>query len=249
MSKPRVVIIRAPGINCEEETRRAWQLAGADSEIVHLNRLIEQPACLDGYDILTLPGGFSFGDDIAAGRILAIRMMNSLADRLRAFVERDGLILGICNGFQSLVKAGLLNANDIGDRCTLTVNANGCFVCRWVTVKSPSDRCRFLEKDRAYFLPIAHAEGRFVVTDPATFDRSRVALRYVEGTTRIGGTNPNGSFEDIAALTDSTGRILGIMPHPERFIDPIQHPFRTAANAIPKPDGLALFRTAVEQFR
>ena len=125
MSRPRVVVIRAPGINCDEETSHAWRLAGADSEIVHLNRLIEQPRSLDRYDVLTLPGGFSFGDDISAGRIFANRIMHYLADRLRTFLQGDRLVLGICNGFQILVKAGLLNANDEGARCTLALNAGG----------------------------------------------------------------------------------------------------------------------------
>ena len=249
MSRPRVVVIRAPGINCDEETSHAWRLAGADCEIVHLNRLIEQPRCLDRYDILTLPGGFSFGDDISAGRIFANRMMHYLADRLRTFLQGDRLVLGICNGFQILVKAGLLNANDEGARCTLALNAGGQFVCRWVSVRSSSDCCLFLDAERTYFLPIAHAEGRFVVGDSSSFERQRVALRYTEGVARVGGANPNGSFEDVAALTDSTGRVLGMMPHPERFVDRTQHPFWTATDTPPEPDGLAILRAAVKQLR
>jgi phosphoribosylformylglycinamidine synthase len=269
MGKPRVIVLRAPGINCDVETCHAWDIAGAECDLVHLNRVVEDPTRLDGYDILTVPGGFSYGDDIAAGRIFARRMTHHLGDALHAFVQRDRLVLGICNGFQILVEAGLLTANDDGRRCTLTVNTSGQFICRWVTLQAASDRCVFLEKDRRYTLPIAHAEGRFAVDDEKAFDRKRVALRFVEGPSQtgraltgraqtgqahtglspIGGpANPNGSFEDVAALTDKTGRVLGLMPHPERFVDRTQHPYWTTAGDDLSPDGLAIFQAAVRQF-
>ncbi len=248
MSKPRVIILRAPGINCDQETCRAWELAGADYDLVHLDRLIENPNQLDRYDILTLPGGFSFGDDVSAGKIFANRMLHYLADQLREFVSRDRLVLGICNGFQILVKTGLLAANSQGDPCTLTLNDCGQFVCRWITVGAQNDNCLFLEKGRKYFLPIAHAEGKFMVSDPARFENNRIALQYCDDTRRVGADNPNGSFLDIAALTDATGRVLGMMPHPERFVDRLQHPFWTACDSDLKVDGLEIFRAAVAQF-
>ena len=175
-------------------------------------------------------------------------MLHYLADQLHEFVARDRLVLGICNGFQILVKTGLLTANADDDPCTLTLNDCGQFVCRWVTVSSESERCLFLEKGRKYFLPIAHAEGKFVVSDPARFDSDRVALQYSADVERVGSANPNGSFRDVAALTDSTGRVLGMMPHPERFVDRLQHPFWTACDPAMQADGVAIFRAAVAQF-
>ncbi len=249
MSGPRVMVLRAAGINCDEDTQHAWSLAQARCDVVHLNQVIDRPGLLQDYDILTLPGGFSFGDDVSAGRIFANRMIHNLADAIHAFLDRDGLVLGICNGFQVLVESGLLRASDAGDRCSLALNTNGHYTCRWVTLECPCEGCVFLQPKRKYFLPMAHAEGRFAVADEAAFDRRRVALRYAEGTPRRGAVNPNGSFDHVAALTDATGRVLGMMPHPERFVRPTQHPFWTAGGADGEPDGLAIFTTAVGLYR
>ncbi len=216
---------------------------------MHVSRLLEQPATLDRYGILTLPGGFSYGDDISAGRILANRLAHRMGEQLRDFVRCDRLVLGICNGFQVLVKAGLLTAGSPHTRCTLALNAQGRFVCQWTSLRCDTQRCVFLERGRRYFLPIAHAEGRFAVANAEAYDRSLAALRYTRGEPRTGPANPTGSFDDVAGLTDETGRVLGLMPHPERFVDPSQHPFATAADDIPEPDGLAIFRAAVEVFR
>lgn len=249
MSEPRVVVLRAAGINCEQETCRAWVLAGARCELMHLNRIIEHPETLDNCDILTIPGGFSYGDDLAAGRIFARRMMHYLADALPAFVDRGRLVLGICNGFQILIEAGLLTGGE-RERGALTLNASGRFVCRWVNLQAGSEPSAFLEKDRRYFLPIAHAEGRFAVANEDAFDRRRVALRYVnaEGSEPPRPANPNGSFDDVAALTDATGRVLGLMPHPERHVEHTQHPYWTATRESRVPDGLAIFRAALHHF-
>ena len=247
MGGPRVMVLRAAGINCDDDTQHAWQLAGARCDVVHLNNVIDQPRLLEDYDVLTVPGGFSFGDDVSAGRIFANRMIHNLSEALKAFIDRQGLILGICNGFQVLVEAGLLTTNDT-ERCSLALNTNGHYTCRWVTLESSSNPCAFLQPGRQYFLPMAHAEGRFAVADEATFDRKRIALRYVEGDPRRGAVNPNGSFEDVAALTDTTGRVLGMMPHPERYVRKTQHPFWTAGGGE-EPDGLAIFQTAVSLFK
>ena len=248
MKKPKVVIVRAPGINCDLETVRAWTVAGAECDLVHLDRIIERPATIDDYDILTFPGGFSYGDDVSAGRIFANKIVHYLADQLRDFIARDRLVLGICNGFQILAKAGLLVANDRNDPCSLILNDSGQFICRWVSVRCECRHSCFLEYGRDYFLPIANAEGKFAVADMNSFDQKRVALRYVSGPPREGPINPNGSFADVAALTDPSGRVLGMMPHPERFVDRLQHPFWTTLSDV-EPCGLAIFRAAVSRFR
>ncbi len=246
MAKPKVAILRSAGINCDEETLHAWQLAGAEPAMVHLNDAVAKPAMVSECDILTLPGGFSFGDDISAGAIFASRFGEQLLDAVRGLVERGGLVLGICNGFQVLVKAGLLDVGDANASCSLTINTSGRFTCRWVTLESKAPHCAFLEPGRKYFLPIAHAEGRFVVSDGDAVSPDRVALSYAEGVDRIGPTNPNGSASDIAAITDATGRIMGLMPHPERFVRHTQHPYWTSIPEAAEPDGLAIFRTAVK---
>ncbi len=246
MGKPRVAILRSAGINCDEEAVYAWSLAGAEALLVHLDDVVATPKRVDEYDILTFPGGFSFGDDISAGAIFASRLGNVLSDTIRRLVERGGLVLGICNGFQVLVKAGLLDVGTPGTSCSLTMNTSGQFTCRWVTLESKSSNCAFLEPNRKYFLPIAHAEGRFVVSDGQSVPVDRIALQYTEGVDRIGPTNPNGSVCDIAAITDATGRIMGLMPHPERFVRHTQHPFWTSIPEAAEPDGLAIFRTAVK---
>ena len=246
MGKPRVAILRSAGINCDDETVFAWNLAGADASLVHLDDVVAMPARVDEYDILSLPGGFSFGDDISAGAIFASRIGQALSDSIRRLVDRGGLVLGICNGFQVLVKSGLLNVGDADTSCSLTINTSARFTCRWVTVSSDADHCAFLERERSYFLPIAHAEGRFVYSRWVEPAWKSVALTYSEGVDRIGPINPNGSDCDIAAITDSTGRIMGLMPHPERYVRHTQHPFWTTLPEAAEPDGLAIFRTAVK---
>lgn len=246
MSQARIVVLRAPGINCDEETVHAWRLTGGRCDLLHLDRLIESRSRLDQYDIVTIPGGFSYGDDLAAGRIFAVKLRR-VADELREFVDRGGLVLGICNGFQVLVQTGLLNAR--GDHpAALAPNSGGRFENRWVSVAATTDRCVFLERGRTYFLPIAHAEGRFAAGAGVTPDPQLVALRYMDGPRRVGPVNPNGSLLDVAALTDATGRILGMMPHPERYVDQVQHPLHTAAALEREPDGLMIFRAAAGLF-
>lgn len=247
MANPRVIVLRAPGINCEEETVRGWEMAGARCDLVHLDRVVDQPQILADYAILTVPGGFSFGDDIAAGRIAGNRMRLYLTEAPQSFLQKDRLLLGICNGFQILVKAGLLAADD-GVPWTLASNACGHYLCRWVTLQAVSDHCRFLEPDRSYFLPMAHAEGR-VASSGRQVASERIALRYVQGMARVGPVNPNGSVGDIAGMTDASGRVLGLMPHPDRFLHSTQHPFWTALPEYPEPDGLAIFKQAVAQVR
>ncbi len=248
----RVLILRAAGTNCEVETAHAWRLAGAETETVHVRRLIAQPALLRSFQVLTIPGGFSYGDDLAAGTILAAQLTQGIGDELHRFVDDGKLVLGICNGFQVLVKAGWLPDPQRGERVvTLAFNSSGRFEARWVRLRTGRTPCRFLPPDMTLELPVAHAEGRLVCRDDAAlqsvFDHGHVALRYAAPDDHpcTYPDNPNGSVADIAGLTDPTGQILGLMPHPERFVNPTQHPLWTRRRADREPDGLTIFKTAL----
>ncbi|MDR3183772.1 MAG: phosphoribosylformylglycinamidine synthase subunit PurQ [Planctomycetaceae bacterium] len=234
---PQVLILRAPGTNCDQETGYAFQLAGAKSvEHYHINRILERPALLDNAGILCIPGGFSFGDDIAAGKIFAAKIRLHLLDALTKFRDAGKLILGICNGFQVLLKSGLIGS---GSQMTLTWNTVPRYTSRWVKMKTEQSNCVFLQGLDELYLPIAHAEGRFVLADGKPVD-SQFPLRYID--------NPNGSADGIAGACDSTGRVFGLMPHPERYIDVLQHPHWTRFSGSASqttPDGLQLFRNAV----
>jgi phosphoribosylformylglycinamidine synthase len=256
MAKVRVIVVRAAGINCDEETVYAWELAGAAATRVHVDRLLESPALLDDVQVLTVPGGFSYGDDIAAGKILGSQMEAGLRDVLHGFVEAGKLVLGICNGFQVLLRARLLPEwGDEWQCVTLAWNDSSRFEARWVHLEVCTDRCAFLPAGARFALPIAHAEGK-IVTDSdetlATLEKSgNVALRYVDERGQPGAypVNPNGSVGHVAGLTDGTGQVLGLMPHPERFVDRTQHPEWTRRKADGEADGLTIFRTAVARFR
>jgi phosphoribosylformylglycinamidine synthase len=251
MARPRAIVLRAPGTNCDEETEHAWQLAGAEAETQHIGRILESPDRLDGFQILTIPGGFSYGDDLGAGRILATRLGTVLGDTLRRFHERGGLIMGICNGFQVLIKSGLLPG---AARCaaTLTNNDSGHYESRWVRMAPASTKSPFVRGTEPIELPVGHGEGKFVVADPSALSAlessGQVVLRYVDESgrpTQDYPANPNGSESAIAGLCDPTGRIFGLMPHPDRFTDPLQHP-RWTRHGLDRPaDGLQIFRNAV----
>jgi phosphoribosylformylglycinamidine synthase len=259
MTTVRAVVLRAAGINCDLETQHALELAGASVQRIHMNRLKENPAVLNEFQILVLPGGFSYGDDVAAGKILANQILHHLRDAMRTFLEKGKLILGICNGFQVLIKTGLLPGFDDGGlpSFTLTDNDSGRFEDRWVYLQPGTDRCVFLDPGRRIYLPIAHGEGKLVTRDQAALEKARqegfVAFRYVDAEGKAGPfpVNPNGSVDDIAALTDSTGRILGLMPHPERFVRWTQHPHwtRLKINEQAPADGMMIFTNAVRYIR
>lgn len=275
MPSPRVLVLRAPGTNCDEETAFAFERAGAVAERVHVNRLIENPALKDRYQILCVPGGFSYGDDIAAGRILATRMRQHLAELVDTFVHGGGdrLVLGICNGMQVLMRLGVLTENVLpgnesktGDEsqtdspATLTWNNHGRFEDRWVHLAVDQTPCVFLKDVQQMYLPMAHAEGKFVAESDevlsALKSQGRLALRYADGAE--GGVvdevlpfpqNPNGADANVAGLCDASGRVFGLMPHPERHIDPTQHPNWTRRTEQPEfGDGLVMFQNAVGWF-
>jgi len=260
MTRPSVLVLRAPGTNCDAETAFAFERAGARAEMLHVNRVLEKPEVLQGFQILCLPGGFSYGDDVAAGRILGNQIRHHLADRLEAFKAAEKLILGICNGFQVLLKSGLLDEGNHERQPTATLawNDSGKFEDRWVQLAADGSKCVFLRGIDSMYLPVAHAEGKFVCADRGVFERLETAgqlvLRYRPLDGREAGAavpypdNPNGSMADTAGMCDATGRVLGMMPHPERHIDATHHPRWTRNEASDQGDGLAVFTNAVAYF-
>jgi phosphoribosylformylglycinamidine synthase len=282
MPQPNVLILRAPGTNCDKETAFAFELAGAKTESLHINRLLENPGLFDRFQVLCIPGGFSYGDDVAAGRIEATQMQHHLAGRLAEFKAAGKLILGICNGFQVMIKAGILLDDDphLGPPATLTYNDSGKFEDRWVRLGVSGDRCVFLRGIQEMYLPVAHGEGKFITRNAEVLAQlesaGQLVLRYLPCRVSVplaqpcGASvplaqadkpdkrdaypttpypdNPNGSIADVAGICDSTGRVMGLMPHPERHVDPTQHPRWTRGEAGAVGDGLQMFVNAVKYF-
>ena len=263
MADVNVLVLRAAGTNCDREAVHAFELAGAKVRSLHINAVLARPEALGEFQILTLPGGFSYGDDVAAGKILANQLLHHLAGRLRDFVQADKLIIGICNGFQVLVKARLLpgdlpSQSDVpanGQMVTLTYNDSNKFEDRWVYLEACSSKCVFMQAPARIYLPVAHGEGKFVAADPAVLkslnDNDQIAFRYTtaDGAEPEYPANPNGSMEHIAGITDPTGKILGLMPHPERHVHRTHHPQWTRQKSDREPDGLAVFSNAVGYFK
>lgn len=262
MPTPRVLVLRAPGTNCDCETAFAFEQAGAAATPLHINQLLDQPDVVREFQILCLPGGFSYGDDVAAGRILANQIRHHLQDTMREFQTAGKLVLGICNGFQVLIKAGILLADDPqGPLSTLTWNDSGRFEDRWIHLQASHSNCVFLSGIDSMYLPVAHAEGKFMLRDAAKLKQLEVAgqlvLRYSDprshgpggnGTSSVPYPhNPNGSQANVAGVCDGSGRVFGLMPHPERYTDPTHHPHWT--REMPeKGDGQAIFENAVRYF-
>jgi len=248
MPTPHVLILRAPGTNCDAETAFAFERAGATTEVLHINRLLEKPSLFERFQILCIPGGFSYGDDLGAGRILGNQIQHHLAEQLARFKDAGKLMLGICNGFQVLMKSPVLLASDAekGPAATLTLNDGGRYYDGWVRLETHGTKCVFLAGVDRMYLPVAHAEGKFVARDDATLRQldaaGQLVLRYVSA------DNPNGAQADVAGVCDATGRVLGLMPHPERHIEPTQHPRWTRGEAHAEGDGLRLFQNAVRYF-
>lgn len=261
-----VLIFSGYGLNCEEETKFAFEGAGAKADIVHINDLIDGHKRLKDYQILAFPGGFSYGDDTGSGNAYANRIKNNLQDDLMKFVQGDRLVIGICNGFQILTNLGILPALDgnYGERqVALTHNDSARYLDRWVDLQAEG-KGPWLDGIDKLSLPIAHGEGRFY-TDADTLKRRKrrnlIAFRYVNGEVceyqRL-KANPNGSLDDIAGITDESGRILGMMPHPERAIDFTHYPnwtllkelLKREGKELPKEgQGLAILRNGVKYFK
>ncbi len=251
MSRVNTVILRAPGTNCDSETVFAFQQAGAEVSLVHVNQLIHREQRLSDYQIMVIPGGFTYGDDIAAGKVLANELKLKLGEDIQRFIEDGGLILGICNGFQVLVKAGFLPEPADGNSSLLTLAANdsGKFECRWVHLGvNKESPCVFTRGIDSMYLPVAHAEGK-VVANPEVLPDLNTVLYYTDeqGDNKAGYPyNPNGSVGNIAGICDSSGRIFALMPHPERHIRHTQHPQWTRQPAQEYGDGFHIFLNAVK---
>jgi len=239
--KPRALILHADGINRDLEAAQAFELAGARPEIAHINQLRAKEKRWEDYQLLVVPGGFSYADALGAGRLLAIDLNVYFAAEAKAFVESGKPVIGICNGFQALVKAGILPASNHESRvtnhesptATLTFNASGHFECRWVTLTPKSQTCLWTRGlTEPILCPVAHGEGRFLLADEAGLSalqtQDQIALLYArsDGAPALGASpeNPNGSPEDIAGVCNPRGNVLGLMPHPEDHVYPYQHP-------------------------
>ncbi len=262
MARIKALVIVGYGLNCEAETSHALRLAGADVDQVHLNDLIAGKRTLKEFRLLALIGGFSFGDHISAGKVFANRLTQRLKGQLKEFISSGNLIIGICNGFQTLVKTGLLPGcdNDYStQKVTLGQNDSGVFRNDWVLVKAdPSSHCVFSKGIDYLEVPVRHGEGKFVVREEGMLDRlksgGQVVLRYAhpdsKETTDEFPHNPNGSMDGVAGICDPTGRIFGLMPHPEAHLFPFNHPHwlrRKLKGILPEEgEGIRIFRNGVE---
>lgn len=229
--KPKVLVLRTAGTNCDKETVFAFEACGADTELLHINALVENKKRLFDFQILAIPGGFSYGDDIAAGKILANELKYKLQDELKEFMQDSRLIIGICNGFQVLVKAGILPGNkEFKQEATLSLNDSAKFEDRWVYLKR-QDKCVWTKDlPEIIYLPVAHGEGKFMAENKTALsnliEHNQVVLQYCDAEGRLDGYphNPNGSELNIAGICDATGRVFGLMPHPERHFSFLQSP-------------------------
>ncbi len=231
---PRVLIPTGFGLNCERETALACRMVGFETDLVHISDLSAGQVSLSDYGLVVIIGGFSFGDHLGAGKVLSIRLLNTLPESLCDFVDGGGLLLGICNGFQTLAKMRLLPRLDGVDTQTVTVTGNeqGCFHDGWVTLaENPGSHCIFTRGLDRLDLPVRHGEGRVVTASDdlrrRLLDEGHVPIRYVDPLgepTMEFPYNPNGSPDGIAGLCDTTGRVFGLMPHPEAYHSPLLHP-------------------------
>ena len=246
--KPRVLQLFAAGMNCDRELRFAWESAGATVQEVHIHALIENPELLQDAEVFSIPGGFTYGDDLGAGRILALEILTHLGAALERFHENGGTIFGPCNGFQVLVKMGLLPGVP-GVRASLTWNQTHRFECRWTRLIVENPLGHILPAGSLLPAPSAHAEGQFVLEDSKDLqtleEAGVIALRYADASgcaTTTYPDCPNGSLDSIAGLVSPSGRIVGLMPHPERNLSADHLPDRGAGDWGDGTEGIAFFR-------
>lgn len=246
MKKPKALVLYGDGINCDMETAWALEQAGFDATRVHTTKLLKTPKQLEAYQLMVLPGGFSFGDEIASGKILALEFKERVGEVLHEFIDRSGFVMGICNGFQILVQLGILPNSNQGAPKTVSFTRNIAekFINRWVTLDVAKEiKTPFFEGLLQIDLPIRHGEGRLTIGEHADVDTRakitrHIALRYRH--------DINGSFDKAAALTNARGNVLGLMPHPEAFVRWSQHPAWTDRAQDKLPDGLAILKNVAK---
>jgi phosphoribosylformylglycinamidine synthase len=253
--KPRVLVLTGYGINCDYETQHAFNLIGAEAKRIHINDIIDKIESLENYHVIAFPGGFSFGDDIASGKVLANKIKFNIFEELQKFINDGKLMIGICNGFQSLVKLGILPAFDKNYKkqtVTLTFNDSGRFEDRWIYMKAnPKSKCIFTKSIDMIYLPVRHGEGKFVANEETLqrLDKSnQIVFQYIDEQGKLAGYpwNPNGSLNNIAGICDETGRIFGLMPHPEAHLYGTNHPKWTREKLAEEGMGVKIFRNAAK---
>ncbi len=255
-AKPRVAVLCGEGLNTDREMQYAFELAGAGADWVHVLDLLSGEVNLRGYQIFVIPGGFLNGDDIASAKVFATQLQHKMEDQLLEFVQSDKLVLGICNGFQTLVKSGLLPYGDFKQKLTLTYNGSGRFEDRWVYLEVDKDSpCVFTRGIERLYLPVRHGEGKFYAPDDvldALEESNQVVVRNVGRNGEMDPPypeNPNGSLRAIAGICDPSGRIYAMMPHPEAYVHRLQHPRWTREQLPEEGGGLKIFRNAVDYFK
>ena len=257
MTQPKALILRTAGTNCDIESAFAAEKAGFAADRIHVNRIASGEVVLDDYSFIFIPGGFSYGDDIAAGKVMSLELNKRLGDALVRFEEQGKLILGVCNGFQILIKTGLIpfrTENSSEMRATLTDNDSGKFEDRWVHLKiEPETVCVFTRNMKPQIeLPVANGEGKFMLKDPDDLGvleaNGQIVLRYVSknGGEAVYPDDPNASMGHISGVCNKEGTIFGLMPHPERFLHRTNHPRWTREDLPEEGDGVVFFRNAFE---
>lgn len=263
MSAPAGLVLNAPGINCNLETGHAIKMAGGRADQVHISELRDGSKRLEDYQMLFISGGFSYGDDIASGRILGLELRTRFYEELNRFVEAGKAVVGICNGLQVLVESGLLpngkaTPSNEGKTISLVNNANNNFEWRWNRLKILDSKCKFILKDwvgKVVELPVGHQEGRVAARDIWNLEKlysfNQVVFSFVDDTdepTEVYPDNPNGSFHGMTGFTDSSGVVLGLMPHPERAVYEHQHP-NCRRGEGKNPFGALLFKNIINHAR
>ena len=250
--KPRVLILSGYGFNCEKESKFAFEQSSGSADIVHLNTIIENPKILHEYSLFLLGGGFSFGDDLGSGVVVANKIRSKLKETILDFIAAKKLILAVCNGFQVVVKLGLLPYPDFEQRATLTFNDSGHFEDRWVNLKiNPKSPSIFTKGIDMLPLPVRHGEGKFIPANEVVLkdliDKNLITAQYADERGKLASypVNPNGSIANIAGICDPSGRIYGMMPHPEAFTNPYLSP-EWPGNPTKEGLGLRIFKNAVD---
>lgn len=254
LMEPNALILTGYGINCEKESKLSFEKVGGSASIFHINELLGNPSLLENFNMFFIPGGFSFGDDLGSGKVYGNKLLK-IKDQLLDFINAGKLVLGICNGFQALVKMGLLPYPDFVQRVTLTVNDSGHFEDRWVRLKfNNTSPCIFTKNLDYISVPVRHGEGKLIPANQDILkdmlDKNLVVAQYCDEQGKLAGYphNPNGSIGNVAGICDPTGRIYGMMPHPEAFNSVTNSPL-WATGRISEAEGLKIFRNATEYLK